>query len=407
MALQATRSTRHGNATVPTGDAHPHPAPRTHRPPLAVVEVSTDGLGVDAQPIEVAVLRLDPRSLEVVATLSTLVQPRGAVGCGRQHGLQPAQLVGAPAFEHIAHAIAGLLDGAVIIAHDLPLVRHALGRALARIGGHLEAGIGVSLLHLTRQPLATTCAELGVRLDDRHRALDRAQATAEVFRRILGCGVPVRTRPSRVTVPAVAHEAPLQPRPSSNVATAHLPVHRLVLPADDDPALSYLAMVDRYLDAGLLTPSDRLELQRYAGALGVTRRVPSLHAAYVEALACASWREAGLSPGEWSFLGGVARELGAPLPLPGPTPVGPCIRVAPGMRVGFDGSMHTGHDGTRDLRALAVLHHLIPVDVVTERSCDLVVCADLERAARDGTRAWTYGIPIMDAAAFRRQLEAR
>lgn len=159
---------------------------------LAVVDLELTGLGHRDRICEVAIVR--GRIGRVESRMQALCRPDVPISPGALavHGLCDAELEKAPRFADLASDIAGMLDGAVLVAHNLPFDRGHLEHEMALAGVPLPdlptldtLAIARRLFAFPRNNLAEVCAALGVELVGAHRALADAEATFEVLGRML------------------------------------------------------------------------------------------------------------------------------------------------------------------------------------------------------------------------------
>jgi DNA polymerase III subunit epsilon len=180
-------------------------AAATFSPPkaLAFVDVQTSGLDPAQHDIlELAVLRVDARSLEVVAEHETLVAPE------RLAAAQPAALAvcgfsklawaGAPSLREALVAVGPLLEGAIIAGHNVCFDGAFLEASFARVGlapprvdhHRLDtASLAWPLLATGELPALSLDALVALFSLERswpHRAGQDARLALEVARRILG-----------------------------------------------------------------------------------------------------------------------------------------------------------------------------------------------------------------------------
>jgi DNA polymerase-3 subunit epsilon len=195
---------RHRRPPLPAG-LRPVTLRRVGRPVgdagFAVVDVETTGLvpGTD-RVVEVAVVRTDAHGA-VVDEWSTLVDPGGDPGASDIHGITLADLHGAATFAEVAPELARRLDGRILVAHNLPF--DAAFLAAEQRPSLRGATGGLCTLQLSRAvlgrpaggwSLGALCTEVGVPLDDAHRALADARATAGLLEALLA-EVPSRSTP--------------------------------------------------------------------------------------------------------------------------------------------------------------------------------------------------------------------
>jgi len=162
---------------------------------LAALDFETTGLEVlgGHRVIEVAVVR--GRRDAPPARWSTLVHPQRPVDATEIHGLCDRDLADALPYAAIADEVERRIDGAVLVAHNLPFElaflaeeRRRCGVAPGRAAGLLDSLIlARSILRLERHGLGHVLAHLGIAHARPHRAEDDAlgtwHATWEMLRR--------------------------------------------------------------------------------------------------------------------------------------------------------------------------------------------------------------------------------
>ncbi|MCC7196298.1 MAG: 3'-5' exonuclease [Gemmatimonadaceae bacterium] len=137
----------------------------------------------------------------------SLVNPRSPVPhwITRLTGISDAMVYDAPPFEAIAEELAAHLAGRVFVAHNaafdwsfldaeyLRMVQPGIGRlAVTRVCTVQLARR--FLRHLPRRNLDAVCAHYGIVVDNRHRAMGDARATAEALVCLLGDAASAGTR---------------------------------------------------------------------------------------------------------------------------------------------------------------------------------------------------------------------
>ncbi len=149
-------------------------------PRLAVVDVETTGLRLDDRVVEVACVTMshDGRIEEV---WETLVNPHRDVGATWIHGITNEMVERAPTFAEIAASLADVIDGAILVAHNLSFDARMLNREFDLLSIPFDVGDGVDTLALTRCKLPVACERYGVELADAHRASADALATATLL----------------------------------------------------------------------------------------------------------------------------------------------------------------------------------------------------------------------------------
>ena len=152
--------------------------------PVVVFDCETTGLGRHDRIVEIAVVTLDPVTLEITDEYDTLVNPERDVGPVGLHGITPPMVEAAPVFEEVVAALARRLHGRTLVSHNLPFDVRMLRYEFERMGAAFSPGAGVCTQKATRQKLSAACDMLGIELEHQHRALADARATARVLRQM-------------------------------------------------------------------------------------------------------------------------------------------------------------------------------------------------------------------------------
>ncbi|MBW8803341.1 MAG: 3'-5' exonuclease [Catenulisporales bacterium] len=183
----------------------------------AVVDVETSGFHPPiAEIVEIAIVHVDPTG-QVTGSWDSLIQPTGAVGATRVHGITRAMVAEAPRFEDVGRELHALLADRVVAAHNLAFDAKFLVSHFGRIGLQSpEIAGGVCTLRTSQQllpgpsyKLQDCCDTLGIELTDAHSALGDALATARLLGFYLARGVDVGGMPVRpqASVPPPRAEA--------------------------------------------------------------------------------------------------------------------------------------------------------------------------------------------------------
>jgi DNA polymerase III epsilon subunit family exonuclease len=157
--------------------------------PMAVLDLEMTGLSPKHDRLcEVAVVRGTQASVE--CRMSSLVRPgvpcsEGARAC---HGLTDEELAAAPPFREVVDELEAILDGAVLVAHnvafDLTYLEQAykdLNRAMPVMATLDTLTVARRLFAFRKNNLAALCAEFGISNARHHRALGDANATFELL----------------------------------------------------------------------------------------------------------------------------------------------------------------------------------------------------------------------------------
>lgn len=368
----------------------------------AVLDVETTGLWSTDRLVEAAVVVLD-NDPKPVDEFDTLIDPRRDVGPTRIHGITASMVSAAPVFEEIAGALASRLNGAVLVAHNLPFDVRMLNQEFARIGAELIGGSGFNTFTHTGCTLDAACASLGVPLHHHHRALADAHATAGLMRAlyeqderlapstVLNAPTPQATGSMR-TLRHEAVQADLPP-----LLRIRPPLH---FPTSDGQMLAYLHALNWVLDDAVIDHVERDELNSLSRDLGLDPiDTTAMHSHYLRELVRAAERDGIVTREERNLLDRVAAALGVDADfLPAITAVPLPPQLVDDLRVCFTGD---AEPWTRDRLELAASEAgYRPVASVTRKACDLVVAADSASQSGKAAKARQYEIPIISVAEF-------
>lgn len=159
---------------------------------FAIVDVETTGFSPlnGDRIVEVAVVRVSPGSTDEYVTL---VNPLRDVGPTHIHGLSAQDLADAPMFSEIVGDLLAMIDGSVMVAHNLRFDRDFISAEMSGAGVFLPAIPCLCTLELAyrlepglaNHRLATCCAAAGLIYEGAHTALVDARAEADLLRRYL------------------------------------------------------------------------------------------------------------------------------------------------------------------------------------------------------------------------------
>ncbi|NLK08223.1 MAG: hypothetical protein GX316_05925 [Firmicutes bacterium] len=157
----------------------------------AVIDIETTGFSPAQHHriMEIAVVLVDDAGSRV-DEWETLVNPKREVGATKIHGLAGKDVHRAPVFADIAPTLSKLLQGKVVVAHNLAFDASFVAAEFARVGYslNLDANTGLCTMRMAAEylpvksrALASCCAYIGYPLHEAHTALADAQATAELL----------------------------------------------------------------------------------------------------------------------------------------------------------------------------------------------------------------------------------
>lgn len=178
-----------------------HDPGRMRKAKYAVIDVeTTHGDPRQGRIIELAVLLHD--GVNVTDRWSTLVHPRVPLPAfvTRLTGIHRDQLKDAPTFPQAARMLQGFTRGRTIVAHNARYDMTVLAHEFHRVGMSFDrTALCTEVLSrqlvpdLTHYNLGSLCRHLGITFEARHRALPDAEATAELFSRLMErCGYVAR-----------------------------------------------------------------------------------------------------------------------------------------------------------------------------------------------------------------------
>jgi DNA polymerase-3 subunit epsilon len=159
--------------------------------------------GLDAtrdRVVEICIERV--MGAERISVLYTLVDPGERIGgAAHVHGLDSAQLSGAPQFPSIARQVVAILEGAILVGHGAKWDVRFLLAECVRCGVDLRLEHWLDTLALARRvfsfhtfSLDALCAALAIERGQPHRAESDVRATHALFDRCVALLAPVSPR---------------------------------------------------------------------------------------------------------------------------------------------------------------------------------------------------------------------
>ncbi|MGY4647678.1 exonuclease domain-containing protein [Mycobacterium sp. URHB0021] len=380
---------------------------------IAVVDVETTGLYNTDRVVEIAILTLDCDG-RIHDEFETLIQPMRDVGPTWLHGIDAVMLRGAPSFAEVAHHVASRLDGAVVVGHNVRFDMRMLGNELAAAGIDIDWGSAIDTLRATGCKLGQACMEHGVLLEDAHRAIADARATARLLfatsdRYVEACQ-PAVARPLQVTPLRVyareGHIEVLPPAPYLAALAGGLHSSPDVAP--------YVQLLDTAIADLRLTADERTALRSLAEELGLDElEIARAHREFMNGLIDAAVEDGVVTDDEHDHLCRAAALLGVDMDAvmvriePFRAMVGD-MDLLPGMSVCFTGQGELGGVliDRKTQEGMAQEHGLIVAKSVTKKGPDLVVAADGDSRSTKARRARELGIAICSFSEFASALES-
>jgi DNA polymerase-3 subunit epsilon len=180
------RQRRHFHAPLPEG-----PLVAQH---YVVFDLEATGLAPSRGDAIVAIGAVRLQDLEIVERFETLVDPGRPIPAAavRCHGITSAMVAGAPKPPEALAAFAAFARDAVLVAHnagfDRTLLHMAEFHGAPPLPNPLLCSLALSRWLDPQEPdhsLDSLCARAGIVISRRHAALGDAEATAELWRRLI------------------------------------------------------------------------------------------------------------------------------------------------------------------------------------------------------------------------------
>ena len=148
---------------------------------FAVVDCETTGLSRNARIVELSVMLIDQNERKIVRAYNTLINPQCDTGPQHIHGISNSMVKSAPVFSEIAGVLTHLLDGNILVAHNLSFDSRMIKQEFDRIRVNFSSGRGYCTYKLTRLKLEKACLKYGVKILKAHEALSDTMAAAELI----------------------------------------------------------------------------------------------------------------------------------------------------------------------------------------------------------------------------------
>jgi DNA polymerase III subunit epsilon len=398
---------------------------------FAVVDVETTGLYPSTdRVVEVAIVHVSAEG-QTTAEFSTLINPGRDVGPTRIHGISAQDILHAPSFSQAAATLWRMLDGRVLVAHNVPFDARFLEAEFNQCGVRLPPPPLMCTMQLASsylpglpgRNLAACCAAANITLSQWHSALEDARAVAlllaryrSAHRQLPGSWAQALRHAAAacwLPAPAYAEFRPLtRMQQAASAAAQRPPLADLVgrLPRGSTAELdSYLAVLDRVIEDRIIDDDEIAELSALASELGLTQDgAIRAHRDYLLHLASAAWRDRVITDLEHSDLLAVARLLGVTdrdaLVILGQAEAASRqsgrlwqTRLEPGARVVLTGDMSTSKD---ELKALAERAGLKVTSSVSGKTA-LLVAADPWSQSGKAQAARQLGVRIVTEQVLR------
>ncbi|RPI68821.1 MAG: hypothetical protein EHM47_14060, partial [Ignavibacteriales bacterium] len=161
---------------------------------FCVLDVETTGLTPRSNGvIEIGMVKV--KGFKIVDRYSTLVNPGRPLPyyITQFTGITDDDIFNAPFFEEVADEVSGFITGTVLTAHNLPFDRSFINKEFLLTGREKLNNPQLCTVRLSKRlfpelkskSLNSLCSYLKIKLENAHRALPDAEATAEILIRIL------------------------------------------------------------------------------------------------------------------------------------------------------------------------------------------------------------------------------
>lgn len=378
-------------------------------------DLETTGLNKNDRIVEIGFVAF--KNGNILEEWSTLINPLRDVGKSNIHGITASMVSTAPVFEDVVNDIFRMINGRVLVAHNLSFDARMLTQEFNRTQTQGDIGKGFCtmvasrrLLAGTGDSLASTCAELGIASINAHSALGDARMTMHIFRHLLEDDQKVspafveyqeEINPARVLV----REA-FSPEPNDALDRIRAFIQKVPFPSSNEKNVAYLLLLNLAMQDLVISQREQSELDQWAKDLGISwEEMASLHEAYLESFIQSALRDGVITVQEQEMIESVGKALNLPVSIPdSPQPIqanGDDLGV--GKRICFTGEA-SGLSGATinraELEALAAKVGLHPVRDVTKKGCDILVAADTSTMSGKAKRAKDWGIPVISVEKF-------
>jgi DNA polymerase-3 subunit epsilon len=320
-------------------------------------------------------------------------------------------------FEEVVNDILRIIDGRVLVAHQLSFDARMLAQELNRLDAEGDLGKGFctliasrNLLPGTADSLAATCEALGITSIDAHSALGDARMTMQIFQQLREDGQEVM--PASVDYDKRFHPARVLQREAFKkeqddaIDRIKKFTKKVPFPTSEEKFVAYLLLLNMAMQDLLISKEEEAELNHWAEDLGVSaNEVKKLHQGYLDSFIQAALRDGVITLQEREMIELVAGALHLPFEIPDTPQLIQANEdsLSVGKRVCFTGEAFgfSGNTINRsDLETLAAKVGLHPVKDVTKKGCDILVAADEATMSGKAKKAKEWGIPVISVEKF-------
>ncbi len=372
---------------------------------FVVIDVETTGFGKTDRIIELSAITLDATTGGIIDEFDTLINPLRDISNSNIHGINASMVASAPTFEEIAIAFGNIVQGNVMVAHNISFDSKMISAEYQRLNVDFDSGLGQCTLKLTGAKLAEACERHGIVLSNAHRSMSDARATAQLFNLFresthdltpVNISGLVGTWNPRTYRREHANSGDL----SSTVRNRR----RLYFPSSVEIEVAYLDVLDHFFEDSKLSEIEIIQLKELSLELGLDAlRVNQLHYNYLLSLHSAAMRDGIISDHEFWLMNQIASSLDIEnFEIPAAPAQSFNREVALGSRVCFTGEARIA---TREyprhlLETMAAIAGFQPVSSVTKKGCDVLVSADATSMSGKAKKARDFEIPILSIQDF-------
>ncbi len=367
---------------------------------LVVVDTETTGVYATDRVVEIAIvtMSLDGTVLDV---FDTLIQPGRDVSASHIHGITATMVASAPTFSEVAGDVAVRLNGACLVAHNLPFDFRMLAGEFDRIGSQLVMKSGVDTLKATGCRLHEACSTHNVKLEGAHRALADASATAELLLRVVErcvAGSPASAATSLSRTGRILRRTDVTPSRLPDPPLIAYLASRLPHTGVEVGMLSYLELVGRAASDLHIDRDERRQLSELASELGLNEaHLAQAHRRFVNELVDAAIADSEVTDAEYDTLVRIASALDVDQNtveqrIRPYRPTSSEVTLTPQMTVVFTGDHAYYH---RDTLGMLATEIGLSVQTGVSKSTQLVAAADPASSSAKANKARQYGIPVV------------
>ena len=372
---------------------------------FVVIDVETTGFGKTDRIIELSAIIVNANTREVVDEFDTLINPLRDISNSNIHGINASMVASAPTFEEIAIAFGNVVQGNVMVAHNISFDSRMISSEFKRLGADFNSGIGQCTLKLTGSKLAEACARYGIELSNAHRSINDARATNKLFNNFRELELDL------VPIHIDGLEGTWNPRTyrrehenSYDYTSTIRNRRKLYFPSSVEIEVVYLDVLDHFFEDSILSEIEVIQLNELSNELGLdASRVNQLHYNYLLSLHSASMRDGIISEHELSLMTEIASSLNVEnFEIPVMSTSESSREIALGTRICFTGEVRIG-DGEYPrhlLETMAAIAGFQPVSSVTKKGCDVLVAADPTSMSGKAKKARDFEIPILSIQQF-------